>query len=286
MTRRKIWEKLRLAAVPLYGPAEARSIAELLCEELYGFGRIALATVPEAEIPAEPESSHGTLMPDPDEVARQVASGMPAQYIAGRAFFYGRWFRVRPGVLIPRPETEELARWITEESDRAETILDIGTGSGCIAVTLAAELPAAAVSAVDISETALETARENAGANKVKVALTRCDILRDKLEGRYDVIVSNPPYVTHKERAAMHRNVLEYEPAQALFVPDDDPLLFYRAIARQGKQALKRGGALYFEINEAFGRETIALLLAEGYAGMELRADLSGKPRIVKALAG
>lgn len=319
MTRREVWNTLLRPAESLYDENEARSIVGLLCESLYGFGRLGLAMEPGRQAwppvgdksrfsPAEggkscpnamPEESGkpgpmpaGNLnalpagdgqAPDPREVSRQIEAGCPPQYITGYADFCDRRFAVRPGVLIPRPETEELIRWIREDKPEKLRMLDIGTGSGCIAVTLAADFPEAAVSAADISETALEVARRNAEANHAAIRFMRCDILTETPAGTYDLIVSNPPYVTKKEQAAMRDNVLSHEPELALFVPDDDPLLFYRAIAKHGKQLLSPGGRLYFEINEAYGREVLALLLSEGYDGVELRADIYDKPRMVKA---
>ena len=280
MTRRELWNRIRGAALKVYGEAEASSVAALITEELYGLAKTGIFLDPADEVDAK---TAGNI----DDIVRQLEDARPVQYITGRAGFCGRRFSVREGVLIPRPETEELVGWIIGDfKDRGSlSILDIGTGSGCIAVSLAAVLPGARVTAIDISEKALEIARENASANGVEVRFLQADILADALPAgeQFDIIVSNPPYVRESEKAQMGRNVLGYEPHQALFVDDADPLVFYREIADKGKTALAAGGALYFEINEALGRETLAMLSGAGYAGAELRRDLHGKPRIVKA---
>lgn len=280
MKRRELWNFLSHAAAKVYEEREARSVTSLLCETLYGFGR--------GELISDPGCIVGTekLENDPVQIGRQLEAGIPVQYIVGHTTFLGRKFAVSPAVLIPRPETEELVRWIEQEDRKTPRIADIGTGSGCIAVTLAADLPGAVVTAVDISESALAIARQNAESHAVKIDFRLCDILCEEPGGRFDIIVSNPPYVTEREKESMYSNVLAYEPHLALFVPDDDPLLFYRAIALQAKRALDPGGSLYFEINEAHGSDIVALLSAEGYRDVELHDDLFGKHRMVKAWLG
>jgi release factor glutamine methyltransferase len=189
-------------------------------------------------------------------------------------------------VLIPRPETEELVDWILrEERGRASDILDIGTGSGCIAVSLAVNLPGAAVAACDISGDALTVARRNAQSNRANVSFFRLDMLdsRVALPDRYQVMVSNPPYVREQEKDFMRRNVLDFEPGIALFVPDNDPLCYYRNIALLGRKYLKEGGMLYLEINENFALETVRLLESAGFYGLEVRPDIRGKARMVQA---
>lgn len=226
------------------------------------------------------------------EIVEQLKKYKPFQYILGKTNFYGRTFRVNPSVLIPRPETEELVEQILGDPengpDRDLMVLDIGTGSGCIAVTLAKERPKADVIATDISGAALETARENARLLHAPVTFIHSDIrLIEKAEADipffFDLIVSNPPYVTEQQKADMEPNVLEYEPSLALFVSNDDPLLFYRSIARFGKKKLKKGGRLYFEINAFYGPDTVRLLKEEGYQQIELLRDLSDKDRMIKA---
>jgi release factor glutamine methyltransferase len=195
-------------------------------------------------------------------------------------------FEVNPNVLIPRPETQELVAWIVEDCQPGKSvrILDIGTGSGCIPVTLAKQLPEAEVESWDISEGALEVASRNSERNGVKVLLRQKDVLNAEPEGKlYDVIVSNPPYITNKEKVDMEANVLDWEPSLALFVPDEDPLLFYRKIARLGCEILKEGGSLYFEINRAYGQETALMLNELGYNQIELKKDSWGNDRMIKA---
>ena len=195
-------------------------------------------------------------------------------------------FEVNPNVLIPRPETQELVSWIIGDyqSDKSIRILDIGTGSGCIPISLAKQLSKAEVESWDISEGALEVASRNCERNGVKVLLRQKDVLKAAPEGDlYDVIVSNPPYITNKEKTDMEANVLDWEPSLALFVPDEDPLLFYRKIAQLGCDMLKEGGSLYFEINRAYGEETILMLKELGYAQIELKKDSWGNDRMIKA---
>lgn len=223
------------------------------------------------------------------KIVERLTKSEPIQYILGEVSFYGLPLLVNPSVLIPRPETEELADLIIKHySGRKIRLLDIGTGSGCIAVTLAKYLPGSDVTAIDISGEALETAAENAKRNRVNIAFLQTDILDipkaiTDIPGKFDLIVSNPPYVTEKEKMYMQKNVLLYEPSTALYVPDNDPLLFYRAIAAFGKNSLKTGGAFYGEINTQCGGEILDLLEESGYVHGEVIPDLSGKNRIVKA---
>lgn len=274
-----IKQSIRAELATYYTPAEIRELTRWLLEK-------------EGQVPA-----HRLLWTDepvPDEAEARVRKAVgrlrahePIQYIIGEAEFDGRTFEVAPGVLIPRPETVELVHCVVEtEAHRPVRIVDIGTGSGCIAISLAAELPQAQVTGLDISEEALHIARRNAARNQVSVEWIHQDILSttaDQALGVYDCIVSNPPYVMEKERAGMARNVLDYEPEEALFVPDDDPLLFYRRIAQWGKTHLHEGGRLYFEINEQCGPQMERLLRGMGYQHIELRQDFYGKDRIIKA---
>ena len=212
----------------------------------------------------------------------------PIQYILGEAWFLDYKFHVRPGVLIPRPETEELIETIyLENKGRHPKILDIGTGSGCIAISLALQLPGADVSAWDISEEALAIASENATLNHAAVTFNRVDILSfdpAAYSGRFDIIVSNPPYVCESEKSEMSENVLNYEPHLALFVEDTDPLLFYRRIAETANTLLLPEGTLYYEINARFGNETKAMLESMGYKNVTILKDISGKDRMIKAV--
>ena len=212
----------------------------------------------------------------------------PIQYIFGETDFFGLSFLVNKDVLIPRPETEELVEWILSNSSPTlpYRILDIGTGSGCIAVSLAKNLPNATVFAFDISEKALIVAKRNAKRNNVTIHFEQTDILNfdvNNLFGNFDIIVSNPPYVTEREKCKMERNVLEYEPEQALFVPDNNPLLFYQKIAEFGKISLNKNGSVYFEINTLFGKETVNMLEKTGYNDIVLKKDISGKDRMAYA---
>ena len=216
-----------------------------------------------------------------------LENGEPPQYITGTAYFYGLELKVNPAVLIPRPETEELVEWIISDYREAGQvrILDIGTGSGCIPVSLAQLLPEAQVSSCDVSAEALRIAAMNIKRYGDKVTLFCADILKEELpECQVDVLVSNPPYITESERTDMEANVLDWEPELALFVPDSDPLRFYRRIARKGLDWLSEGGALYFEINRAYGAETVRMLEELGYRQIELRKDLSGNDRMIKAI--
>ena len=210
----------------------------------------------------------------------------PIQYILGSVAFYGLTFKVNKHSLIPRPETEELVDWMVSDfqnQDTMQDILDMGTGSGCIAIALAKNLPKTSLSAIDISENALVVAQENALKNQVLVSFCQKDIVNTtSLEKKYDVIVSNPPYVRQLEKKAMSANVLKYEPSVALFVPNEDPLLFYRKIAQLAQDSLHSKGWLYFEINEYLSLEMETLLHEIGYINIEIRNDFRAVPRMIK----
>jgi release factor glutamine methyltransferase len=226
-----------------------------------------------------------------EEIVADLRKFKPIQYITGETEFYGRKFKVDENVLIPRPETEELVDWIVnlfshQASQAKLSILDIGTGSGCIAVSLAAQFPSASVYALDISEQALEIAGQNAEKNEVKIQLIRHDILEglpDYLPEKWDVVVSNPPYITPQEKISMSENVLNYEPHQALFVPQDKPLLFYEQIAGLALHRLKSTGNLFFETGSLYGEKTVAMLKEKGYRSVELIKDISGNDRMIRA---
>lgn len=275
MTYRELWRTLE----PLYGNGEARAVTDYVLDVCFGLSKadIMCGAVDEmtAEKAAELNKIFGRLM-----------EGEPVQYVLGRAEFCGRWFSVRPGVLIPRPETEELCAWITADSKASASpkVLDIGTGSGCIAITLQLDMPESKVTAWDISADALDVARENAQQLGANVNFVKLDALNAKPEGEWDVIVSNPPYICEKEKKDMAVNVLEHEPHTALFVPDADPLLFYRAITRLAVQTLSKGGRLYFEINPIYADDTCHMMRAEGMTAVELRSDMYGKQRMAKGV--
>lgn len=275
MTRREAIDRTTARLTGLYEAREARNLARMLVCAREGITLSALLTDPGAELGVE----------GLDADVERLAAGEPLQYLLGECEFYGRRFTVREGVLIPRPETEELVdRIVRTERNLACRILDVGTGSGCIAASLAIELPAAELYAADISETALEVAAENFRQLGARVVLRRADALSDLAERfpeRFDVIVSNPPYVPASDRQAMHPNVRDHEPALALFVPDDDPLRFYRAIARAGRRMLRPGGRLWFEIYEHAAEALVAMLVAEGYAATEVYRDLFDKDRMI-----
>lgn len=224
------------------------------------------------------------------ELAARVAKGEPVQYVLGEADFCGLTLKVEPGVLIPRPETEELVNWVVENvNDNLSSncqLLDIGTGSGCIAVALSKKLENAEVEAWDVSDVALRVTKDNATKNHVKVKVKKVDILSDDIFvlGNYDVIVSNPPYICEEEKEEMEKNVFEYEPSLALFVPNEDPLLFYRKIGLLALQLLNNGGLLFFEINRRFGKEVVTMLKELGYEAVEMRQDMFGNDRMVKAI--
>lgn len=263
----------------LYDTVEAERFFIITLEELKGWNRSRLALNPDEEMTPDEVRQW-------DEVQQHLKEQKPIQYIFGKAWFYGLEFRVNENTLIPRPETEELVEWIISENKNRQdiTILDIGTGSGCIAISLAKNLPYAKVFALDVSEKALEVAKYNAEVNGANVTFIKEDILSvEALPQQFDIIVSNPPYVRHLEKAEIKENVLQYEPHLALFVEDNDALLFYRTIAQLGKSSLKHGGMLYFEINQYLGNETVKMLAESYYKDIILKKDLFGNDRMVKA---
>ncbi len=222
-----------------------------------------------------------------DRLFSRLLQGEPVQYVVGRAEFCGRWFFVRPGVLIPRPETEELCALVASEwkEKKDADVLDIGTGSGCIAVTLALDMPQSRVTAWDISHDALAVAQANARRMGADVTLERRDALALQPTGeQWDVIVSNPPYICNKEKKDMTANVLDHEPHSALFVPDDRPLLFYTAITRYAHSTLRPGGALYFELNPLYADQTADMARQTGFAEVAVKNDMYGKKRMMKAV--
>lgn len=239
MTYRELWRTLE----PLYGNGEARAITDYVLDVCFGLSKADILCGAVDEMTAEKTA-------ELNKIFDRLTEGEPVQYVLGRAEFSGRWFNVRPGVLIPRPETEELCAWITSDSKASGSpkVLDIGTGSGCIAITLQLDMPESKVTAWDISADALDVARENAQQLGANVNFVKQDTLNAKPEGEWDVIVSNPPYICEKEKKDMAVNVLEHEPHTALFVPDAAPLLFYRAITRLAVQTLSKGGRLYLRL--------------------------------------
>ena len=280
MSYQQLWQQLART----YDTGEAKAIARMLYEVRYGLSLSDLLMGRDADVPQQ----------ELQQLTERLEQHEPIQYVLGQADFCGRTFKVSPAVLIPRPETEELCQWVTTKvrdsacNDAALSILDVGTGSGCIAITLAAELPEAKVTAWDISEDALLVACENALLNGVTVDFELQDVLLATAAAQQtkDIIISNPPYICNKERATMEANVLEHEPHHALFVPDDDPLLFYRAIAKLGQQMLSYGGWLYFEVNPLFAAQLARLLSAMSYYDIEIKEDQFGKQRMIRARKG
>ena len=279
MTYRQLWQRL----VPVYGEGEAQAIARLIYEVRYGLTLSDLLMGRDSSVPQD----------ELEQIAIRLERQEPVQYILGQTDFCGRMFVVNKHVLIPRPETAELCQWIVLGNglQGCKKILDIGTGSGCIAITLAAEMPEAEVTAWDISEEALKVAKENAKRTNVHVKFEQVDILHLPssilhLTSAFDLIVSNPPYICNKERETMETNVLEHEPHTALFVPDDDPLLYYRAIAQYGQTALKEGGWLYFEINHLYAEPIREMLSKMSYHDIEIKGDQYGKQRMIRAKKG
>ena len=264
----------------LYPESEIKSIGYLIIEKITGFSRTQLIVNKNTIFSDE---QHHLI----ESFVQKLKKNIPIQYILGEEYFMGMKFQVNSSVLIPRPETEELIEWIVEGNGKKTGLrmLDIGTGSGCIAISLKSLFPESVVTAFDISVTALEVARSNANINHLSVGFQCVDILNPPLfQEKWDIIVSNPPYITHSEKTFMEPNVLKHEPHLALFVPDNDPLLFYRAIAIFGLKNMVDGGKLYFEINRAYGPETKTMLESLGYRQVELRKDISGNDRMIQAV--
>lgn len=274
-TRSEITAFIAEAVRGLYPEREARRIALTAAAALSGES--------EAKFLADPNQR--VNIDDVERCAAQLAAGCPVQYVTGKTEFCDMTFHVDGSVLIPRPETEELVLWAEQcaADHRNPRILDVCTGSGCIAIVLAAHLPQAEVTALDISHAALETARRNASMNGVRIRFIEDDALNGmpSLAGEtFDIIVSNPPYIPHSEIESMHVNVTRYEPHEALFVDDADPLVFYRAIARAARTMLSEGGSLLFEVHEAWAERTAEMLRGEGFGQTEVRIDMFGKPRM------
>ena len=300
-TYQQLWQSL----TPLYDAGEAQAIVRTVLDVKYGMTLTDIICGKVNELSAD----EGKKL---EEIVCRLQKGEPVQYVLGEADFAGRTFRVEPGVLIPRPETAELCQWIEKDmiekpivssgdssedspedssgnspqaTDDARRILDICTGSGCIAITLGLNIPNSEVTGWDISEDALRIAQGNVEMLKARnVRIEYQDALAlPKAAEAADLIVSNPPYICEKEKADMEKNVLEHEPSLALFVPDEDPLKFYRAIAEYASSALKSGGALYFEINPIYEKETREMLLKLDFKDIETKEDAFGKKRMMRA---
>lgn len=297
MTYNQLWKRLTV----IYNEREAQAIVRTVLDALFGMSLTDICLGKVTQLSADDTTRLEKIM-------QRLEKSEPVQYVLGSGWFAGRLFDVAPGVLIPRPETEDLVKWTCDEAKEKEkednskeergkeekevskkgeaphpSILDIGTGSGCIAITVALALPQVRVTAWDISTDALAIAAGNAHRLGARVRFEHQDALSaPDDEERWDVIVSNPPYICDRERADMSDNVLSYEPELALFVPDSDPLLFYRAIARYASKALKPGGRLLFETNTAYAHEVAQAMANEGFTAIEVRNDCFGKPRMVK----
>ena len=303
----KTYQQLWQSITTLYEAGEAQAIVRTVLDVKYGMTLTDIICGKVNEISANEERKL-------EEIIIRLQKGEPVQYVLGEADFAGRTFRVEPGVLIPRPETAELCQWIEEDiagkstdspkdssedspedssgnspqaTDDAKLILDICTGSGCIAITLGLNIPNSEVTGWDISEDALKIAQGNVAlldAGNVKIEYQDALKLAETSDaGRWNIIVSNPPYICEKEKADMEKNVLEHEPGIALFVPDEEPLKFYRAIAEYASSALKSGGALYFEINPIYEKETREMLQELDFKDIETKEDAFGKKRMMKA---
>ncbi len=274
MSPRELIERSVQELSGVYDSREARNIIETLFLDAHGLNKTELILDKEINID----------LPTFESQLDRLKNHEPVQYVTGIAHFYGREFKVNKDVLIPRPETEELVDWIIQGNQKESPVIwDIGAGSGCIALSLAAEITGSKVFAIDVSEQAMKDARENSDRFGVKSEFIIKDILSEiPAITEPDIIVSNPPYIPDRDRSAMSANVLDYEPEVALFVTNDDPLIFYRRIAEIGIEKLNSGGSLYFEIHEEAGEAVVEIMESLGYSDVELRKDLQGKDRMVK----
>ena len=265
---------------PIFDEGEAESFFYLILEDKQQLRRIDLALHPDLTFSDNEIKVWNSIL-------EQLKQEIPVQYLLGKTSFYGLDFEVNADVLIPRPETEELVDWIIKsirilQNSKSLKILDIGTGSGCIAISLAKNIPNAEVFAIDVSEKALATAQKNAAINKVEVTFIHKNILETAdLEQQFDIIVSNPPYVRNLEKQEIKKNVLDNEPHLALFVEDNDALIFYRKIAELAQKNLSENGQLFFEINQYLGKEMIDLLEKMNFKNIELRKDIYGNDRMI-----
>ena len=264
---------------PLYPKQEIDSIFHLVVSHLLNYSKIEFHRHSDKNI--SPEKEKQML-----KILDRLKNAEPVQYILGKTEFYGSTLSIDKRALIPRPETEWLVDMVVKNHNKIESIsiLDIGTGSGCIAIALAKSFPASRITAIDISQEALELAEQNAIANKVNINFLINDILKSQMEySTFDIIISNPPYVRNSEKQFMHRNILEFEPLSALYVSDEDALVYYRAIATFGKKCLKSNGTIYLELNEFMGKEIAGLFSNTGYSTVELHKDLNQKIRYLTA---
>lgn len=278
MTTHQITSYIKQALAEAYPEGEVRAFVRILFEEWLHYSTVDIYMRADCEVPDFVEQKMLRAV-------ERLLAHEPIQHIVGVAHFHGHRFKVDRHTLIPRPETEQLVDMVIDQNPATDLrVLDIGTGSGCIAISLARALKFAQVTAFDVSQAALDVAAGNASALGAKVKFCLTDILSDKpVDNQFDIIVSNPPYICHSEKSQMESNVLLYEPHTALFVPDNDPLLFYRAIALYASRALSPGGKLYFEINAAYGNATAQLLKQHGFTDIEIVRDFYGRDRFASA---
>lgn len=279
MTLKELQDTFLIELKGIFPPEEINSFFYLLSESLIGLNRLDIALEPKTEVNPKNATSF-------QEALGKLKTAYPIQYILGETEFRGMNLEVNEYVLIPRPETEELIAWILDSCpmDGTRSLIDIGTGSGCIAIGLAKELPSYMVSAVDVSEPALNLAKKNAKSHQLDISFIHQDILNtDHLPQKYDIVVSNPPYVRESEKEQMHDNVLKHEPDLALFVSDQDPLLFYRKIAALAWDSLNPEGFLFFEINQYLSEELSELLKTFGFKNVQIKKDLYGADRMIRA---
>lgn len=283
MTINEAFKHLQQRLLSLYNSSESANIADMVIEHITGYRGVERHMHSAQSLCIE-------QIEKLDKICDELVTHKPVQYVIGEAWFAGMKFFVNENVLIPRPETEELIEWICKETMKQTLInvdvLDIGTGSGCIPIALKMKLKHAAITSIDISKNALAVAKQNAMAMNAEIQFKEVDFLNEQQWlnfGKYDIIVSNPPYIKNSESQNMHNNVLFFEPHIALFIPDNDALLFYKKIAAFGKTHLNKGGQMFMEINEALGNETVAMLETAGYV-VELKKDMQEKDRMVKAV--
>lgn len=269
----------------IYGEEEAHAIFLIALEAVLGYRRADY-------LHKKTEPLGNEQLAKLQNILAELETGKPIQYVLGETIFYGLPFKVNPSVLIPRPETEELVAWALESCALATAtgselrMIDIGTGSGCIAISLKKNLPSATVSALDISEAALSVASANAALNEADINFIKADIREFSTNQKFDIVISNPPYITLKEKEQMHNNVLSHEPHLALFVADEKPLEFYESIADFAWQTLSDMGLLFFEINEYLSNETIEMLKLKSFINIELKKDMQSKNRMIKCQRG
>ncbi|MDB5247266.1 MAG: peptide chain release factor N(5)-glutamine methyltransferase [Segetibacter sp.] len=285
MTIHLAYQQLLAQLYQVYENREAANIADMVIEHVTGQRKIDRIVYKDLPVNKEQQSQL-------EKMLAGLVNHRPVQYVLGEAWFMDMRLTVNESVLIPRPETEELVEWIVEDIKRSGnkevSLIDIGTGSGCIPIAVRKKIPEVAVSAIDVSDDALQVAKLNSIGQKVLVDFLHLDFLNEEewnQLGKYNIIVSNPPYITRSEEATMRDNVLKYEPHIALFVPDEDPLLFYKAIAKFSRSHLKPGGSVYVEINEALGKQVVDVFETSGPGNAVFKKDMQGKDRMVKGTA-